>query len=57
MMAHGVMQGELGHVVQVRRGYALEEGNWRRRVEMVKPVAGWQGKYDDISGSPFRGTN
>ena len=43
----GVMQGALGHAVQVRRGCALEEGNWRRRVEMETPVAGWQGKYDE----------
>ena len=42
------MQGALGYAVQVRRGCgrALEEGKWRRRVEMVTPVAGWQGKYD-----------
>jgi hypothetical protein len=36
----------LGYAVRVRRGRALAEGQWKRRVEMVTPVPGWQGQYD-----------
>ena len=40
------MQDDLGYAVQVFRGSAQGDGDWSRKMEMVTPIQGWQGKFD-----------